>query len=114
MKGVRVFEQITTQEVKEGVKWLGGVAVALFAWGWKHLNGEIKAAKAVAAACVPSVHFQEFCDRYDERDKQYRGMFKELFDQMKEHKEEDNKIFQEIQRSLGRLETQVERKRHEN
>lgn len=80
------------------------VIMAGFAWIWARINGDLKAAKAVADASVPTVVFEKFLQKQSDRDET-------LFDLLREHTQRDSEAFMRIEGSLARLDERSKQRR---
>jgi hypothetical protein len=91
--------------------WVG--IAGLLAWVWQRINGDIKAAKAVADAAVPREEFKGFVERMIKSEENHRSDIKELFGNLalhfKDDKEAQEKLYNAISHQTEILTDRIDR-----
>lgn len=72
------------------------------AWIWQHLNGDIKAAKAVADAAVPREDFKGYVERMERARVEFRENVQQLFKELGEHFKDDKASQERVLDALNR------------
>lgn len=89
--------EIGIREILEAV---GAILMGLLTIVWRNLNGDIKAAKEIAKAAVPTEQFLRYQESTDVARKEFRESLVKLFERTESHERRDDEAFKTVTRDF--------------
>ncbi len=79
---------------------IGVTIMGLLTLVWRNVNGEIKAAREIAKAALPSAEFREYVERTEGARKEFRESLVKLFERTEAHERRDDEAFKSVTRDF--------------